>query len=79
MEIQDKPNLLFNHYSFINLNYYLPNKRNIILKNNTYNCNFNKINPTCNGKIQPVENKRNVNTPNYSNSKNTNSSINLNK
>ena len=53
MEIQDKPNLLFNHYSFINLNYYLPNKRNTILKNNTYNCNFNKINPTCNGKIQP--------------------------
>ena len=40
MEIQDKPNLLFNHYSSINLNYFLPNKRNTILKNNPYNCNF---------------------------------------
>ena len=79
MGIHDKSNLLFNHYSSINLNYYLPNQRNNILINHPFNCNFNKINPTYNGKMQPEENKRNFSTPNCLGSKKTNSVINLNK
>jgi Dullard-like phosphatase family protein len=40
------------------------------------NCNFNKINPSSNGKFQQI---KYINTPNYFNSKKTNSAINLNK
>ncbi len=80
MKNQEKSNLIYNHYSSINLNHYLPyNQRNILIRSTSNNCNFNKINPTYNPKMQPMQNNRNFSTPNYTNSKKTNSSINLNK
>ena len=79
MKNQEKSNLIYNHYSSINLNNYLPNQRNIIPKSTSNNCNFNKINPSYNGKIQLIQNNRNFSTPNYTNSIKTNSAINLNK
>ena len=79
MKSQKNSNLIYNHYSSINLNNYFPsNQRSNFLNGSSNNCNFNKINPINNGKTQQMQNNRNFSTPNYINSKKSNSSINLN-
>jgi hypothetical protein len=66
MKNQEPINFLYNHYSSINLNDYLPYQKNILQRNMLNNCNFNKINPSSNGKFQQI---KYINTPNYFNSK----------
>ena len=72
-------NLIYNQYSSINLNNYLPNQKATPLRSPSNNCNFNKLNPSFNGKVQHIQNMRKLSTPNYLNSRKINSSINLNK
>ena len=70
-------NILYDQFpSSINLNDYFPYQKNRLERNLFNNCNFNEINPSFIGKVQS---KKYVNTPNYLNSKKTNSAINLNK
>ena len=80
MKNQEKSNLIYTHYSSINLNNYFPlNQKDIFPSGPSHNCNFNKINPTNSARTQQIHNNRNLSTPNYINSKKTNSTINLNK
>ena len=81
MKYEEKAELFFNnYYSSINLNNYIPSINNILPKSPPNNFNFNNINPLYNGKIQQSNQKvRNFSTPNYFNSKKTNSAVNLNK
>ena len=77
MNNQESINYLYNHYPSMNLNDFLPYQKNVLQRNLSNNCNFNKINPSYNGNVQqPI---KYINTPNYLNSKKTNSAINLNK
>jgi Dullard-like phosphatase family protein len=71
-------NLLYNHYSSLNLKNYYSIQNNISSKSPSSIFNYNKLNPSAMERNQSMKNSRNISIPNTIFSIKTNSTINLN-